>query len=110
MLKYTPEHMHCLANFYAPNIPPNTGVLAFQSLGLEEKGFRVAATGVVILSVGATILIGCESKNEAGTVRLHEMIEEADRNGDGFIDRDEFFRVMKKRGENPLDDLDSDSD
>ena len=48
MLKYTPEHMHCLANFYAPNIPPNTGVLAFQSLGLEEKGFRVAATGVVL--------------------------------------------------------------
>ena len=40
--------MHCLANFYAPNIPPNTGVLAFQSLGLEEKGFRVAATGVVL--------------------------------------------------------------
>ena len=32
----------------APNIPPNTGVLAFQSLGLEEKGFRVAATGVVL--------------------------------------------------------------
>ena len=41
---------------------------------------------------------------------LAEMIEEADRNNDGAIDRDEFLRVMKKRGDNPLDDLDSDSD
>ena len=48
MLKYTPEHMHCLSNFYAPNMPPNTGFLAFQSLGTEEKGFRVAATGTVL--------------------------------------------------------------
>ena len=30
-------------------------------------------------------------------------------NNDGAIDRDEFLRVMKKRGDNPLDDLDSDS-
>ena len=54
---------------------------------------------------------------------LQEMIEEADRNQDGVIDFDvsvrsfstdfrmtvteqEFFRVMKKRGDNPLDDLD----
>ena len=41
---------------------------------------------------------------------LQEMIEEADRNGDGMIDEDEFFRVMKKRGDNPLDDLSSDDD
>ena len=41
---------------------------------------------------------------------LQEMIEEADRDGDGLINEDEFYRVMKKRGSNPLDDLDSDSD
>ena len=41
---------------------------------------------------------------------LHEMIEEADRDGDGLINFDEFYRVMKKRGNNPLDDMDSDED
>lgn len=41
---------------------------------------------------------------------LQEMIDEADRDGDGMIDQDEFFRVMKKRGDNPLDDLSSDED
>ena len=41
---------------------------------------------------------------------LQEMIDEADRDGDGMINEDEFFRVMKKRGENPLDDLSSDDD
>ncbi|GMH82010.1 hypothetical protein TrVE_jg5283 [Triparma verrucosa] len=41
---------------------------------------------------------------------LQEMIDEADRDGDGLINEDEFFRVMKKRGDNPLDDLDSDDD
>lgn len=41
---------------------------------------------------------------------LREMIDEADRNGDGKIDAEEFYRVMKKRGDNPLDDLDSDDD
>ena len=41
---------------------------------------------------------------------LQEMIDEADRDGDGLINEDEFYRVMKKRGDNPLDDLDSDDD
>lgn len=41
---------------------------------------------------------------------MQEMIDEADRDGDGFINEDEFFRVMKKRSGNPLDDLDSDDD
>jgi centrin-1 len=41
---------------------------------------------------------------------LQEMIDEADRDGDGLINEDEFYRVMKKRGENPLDDLSSDED
>ena len=31
MLKYTPEHMHCLATIYGALAPPNTGVLAIQT-------------------------------------------------------------------------------
>jgi len=38
------------------------------------------------------------------------MVDEADRNNDGKIDPDEFYRVMKKRSDNPLDDWDSDTD
>lgn len=41
---------------------------------------------------------------------LQEMIQEADRDNDGVINADEFYRVMKKRSANPLDDLDSDDD
>ncbi|CEG49057.1 caltractin [Plasmopara halstedii] len=39
---------------------------------------------------------------------MHEMIDEADRDGDGLINEEEFFRVMKKRSGNPLDDLSDD--
>jgi len=41
---------------------------------------------------------------------MQEMIDEADRDGDGLINADEFYRVMRKRGGNPLDDFDSDDD
>merc|ERR1719498_1363100 len=41
---------------------------------------------------------------------LQEMIEEADRDGDGLINPEEFYRVMRKRGGNPLEDWDSDDD
>jgi ribosome biogenesis protein BMS1 len=48
LLKYTPEHMHCFASFYAPVALPNTGFCAFRALGAGAPGFRVAATGVVL--------------------------------------------------------------
>ena len=46
MLKYTPEHMHCLATFQAPFVPANTGLAAFQRLDSNVAGWRVVATGV----------------------------------------------------------------
>ena len=36
-------------------------------------------------------------------------VDEADRDGDGVINEEEFYRVMRKR-ENPLDEIDSDDD
>ncbi|KAF1808159.1 DUF663-domain-containing protein [Eremomyces bilateralis CBS 781.70] len=48
MLKYTPEHMHCFGTFYAPLISPGTGLVGVQSLGNENPGFRIAATGTVL--------------------------------------------------------------
>ncbi|KAL2945287.1 Ribosome biogenesis protein bms1 [Bienertia sinuspersici] len=48
MLKYTPEHMHCLAMFYGPLAPPNTGVVAIQNLSSNQSSFRITATAVVL--------------------------------------------------------------
>lgn len=48
MLKYTPEHMHCLATFWAPSSRPGTPFCAFNSLSNETSGFRISATGVVL--------------------------------------------------------------
>jgi len=41
---------------------------------------------------------------------LQEMIDEADRTGDGTINKEEFFKVMKKRSDDPFADLSSDED
>jgi len=46
---------------------------------------------------------------EISDEELYEMIEEADRDGDGCLNFAEFYRIMKKR-EDPLDDFDSDLD
>ena len=48
MLKYSPDHMHCLATVWGPLAPPNTGVLAVQKLAGGQRNWRVAATGVVL--------------------------------------------------------------
>ncbi|GAA5902639.1 hypothetical protein JCM5296_000729 [Sporobolomyces johnsonii] len=57
MLKYTPEHMHCLATFYGPISAPNTGFCAFNKLGSETPAFRISASGVVTDINGTTEIV-----------------------------------------------------
>lgn len=59
-----------------------------------------------LLDIDSFFLLFLDETN-AGTVQ--EMIEEADRDQDGVVNADEFYRVMRKR-EDPLDDLDSDDE
>ncbi|XP_044466219.1 ribosome biogenesis protein bms1 isoform X2 [Mangifera indica] len=48
MLKYTPEHMHCLAMFWGPLAPPHTGLVAVQNLSNNQAAFRITATAVIL--------------------------------------------------------------
>ena len=41
---------------------------------------------------------------------LKEMIEEADKDGDGVVSQDDFWYMMKKRTGDPLDEISSDED
>eukprot|EP01063_Lacrimia_lanifica_P001813 TRINITY_DN1093_c0_g2_i1.p1 TRINITY_DN1093_c0_g2~~TRINITY_DN1093_c0_g2_i1.p1 ORF type:complete len:1187 (+),score=597.74 TRINITY_DN1093_c0_g2_i1:132-3692(+) len=49
-LKYTPLHTHCVAAFYGPVTPPNTGVIGFTNAALKKDAnhFRCSATGYVM--------------------------------------------------------------
>ncbi|KAH0484893.1 MAG: hypothetical protein KVP17_003841 [Porospora cf. gigantea B] len=48
MLKYTPEHLHCLANFYGPLAPPNSGVLAIRTFDQRVPYYRISGTGNIL--------------------------------------------------------------
>ncbi|KAK0544480.1 Glycoside hydrolase 2 (Mannanase, beta-galactosidase) [Tilletia horrida] len=48
MLKYTPQHMHCLATFWGPPVQLNSGFCAFNTLGSDSPSFRISATGTVL--------------------------------------------------------------
>ena len=37
-------------------------------------------------------------------------MEEADRDGDGYIGFEDFYRIMKKRGDDPLEDWSDDEE
>ena len=41
---------------------------------------------------------------------LQDMIEEADKDGDGKVSPDDFWKIMKKRSGDPLDQISSDDD
>lgn len=41
---------------------------------------------------------------------LKEIMEEADKDSDGYIGFEDFYRIMKKRGDDPLEDWSSDED
>jgi ribosome biogenesis protein BMS1 len=47
-IKYTPEHMHCICTFYGPLVPPNTGILAFQTTSQKTTNFRISLTGTAL--------------------------------------------------------------
>ncbi|XP_044012399.1 ribosome biogenesis protein BMS1 homolog, partial [Aphidius gifuensis] len=47
MLKYTPEHVACMAHYWGPITPLHTGVLAIQDVATKIPGFRIAATGSI---------------------------------------------------------------
>lgn len=48
LLKYTPEHMHCEAYFFAHAAPPGSGVVAIKHSDKLLSDFRVSMTGVVM--------------------------------------------------------------
>ncbi|XP_026445623.1 ribosome biogenesis protein BMS1 homolog [Papaver somniferum] len=56
MLEHTPEDVPCLAVFWGPLAPPNTRVVAVQSLADHESAFRILATGVVLNNHAAKIV------------------------------------------------------
>lgn len=70
MLKYSPEHMHCLAAIWGPMAPPATGVLAVQKLDPYSARWRIAATGVV-MQLDASIKIVKKLKLVGTPAKIH---------------------------------------
>ena len=56
-LKYTPEHMHCIAYFYGPLIPPNTPILAFQKANSKLNEFRISLTGTALETKATSAIV-----------------------------------------------------
>ncbi|XP_050538597.1 ribosome biogenesis protein BMS1 homolog [Daktulosphaira vitifoliae] len=54
MLKYTPEHVMCMAHIWGPITKPGTGFLAVQDVASIQSGFRITATGTVVDSDQST--------------------------------------------------------
>jgi len=56
-VKYTPQHMHCFASFYAPVAPTNTGFIAIPPKELRVPGFRLLATGYTVGNDSVTAIV-----------------------------------------------------
>ena len=54
--------------------------------------------------------VSAEIGEDFNDKELHEMINEADRNGDGTVSFEEFWKVMKKKCNDPMGEFDSDND
>lgn len=82
-LKYTPEHMHCIAYFYGPLIPPNTAILAYQKAHSTNNDFRISLTGTALESqTTPTVmkklkLVGYPQKIFKNTAFVHGMFNSA---------------------------------
>jgi len=70
MLKYSPEHMHCLAAIWGPLAPPGSGVLAVQKMSSGIQHWRISATGVV-LQLDATLGIVKKLKLVGTPFKIH---------------------------------------
>lgn len=46
-LKYTPEHLHCMASFWGPITQQKAGIVGFQSVREITLNFRIAAVGSI---------------------------------------------------------------
>jgi len=82
-LKYTPEHMHCICTFYGPLVPPNTGILAFQTTSQTQANFRISLTGTTLeLQASADVvkklkLVGTPKKVFKNTAFIEGMFNSA---------------------------------
>jgi len=56
-LKYTPEHMHCIAVMRLPGIAPNTPIIGFHSIDPDCPNFRACMIGLVTASVAASPVV-----------------------------------------------------
>ncbi|KAL3145804.1 hypothetical protein ABBQ38_015181 [Trebouxia sp. C0009 RCD-2024] len=71
MLKYTPEHMHCLATIHGALAPPNTGVIAIQTSTSNQQSWRISATGVV-LNLDASVRVMKKLKLKGTPLKVHK--------------------------------------
>ena len=59
-LKYTPQHLHCMASFWGPVSPQTTGLIAFKNISDDDRDsrhFRIAATGVILHTDKSTVIL-----------------------------------------------------